>query len=75
MDGRTPLHFACENGRVEVVKYLVENLKFDVGKQNKLMILQIELIIHQCITTVSPNYYRISLNRSLGLYFFPEVFQ
>ncbi len=28
----TPLHDACANGHIQVVKYLVEVLKVDVGK-------------------------------------------
>ncbi len=29
---RTPLHDACVNGHIQVVKYLVEVLKVDVGE-------------------------------------------
>ena len=24
--GRTPLHYACENGHVEIVKYMMDNI-------------------------------------------------
>ena len=30
--GRTPLHSACAGGSIQVVKYLVEVLKVDVGE-------------------------------------------
>ncbi len=29
---RTPLHWACESGSKDVVQYLVEELKKDVGE-------------------------------------------
>ena len=31
-DNQTPLHYACEGGHVQLVKYLVEELKCDVGE-------------------------------------------
>ncbi len=31
-DNRTPLHWACEGGSKDVVQYLVEELKMDVGE-------------------------------------------
>ena len=31
-DNRTPLHSACARGNIQVVKYLVEVLKVDVGE-------------------------------------------
>ena len=32
MDNMTPLHLACERGHKEVVQYLVEEAKCDVGE-------------------------------------------
>ncbi len=31
-DNRTPLHWACSGGSKDVVQYLVEELKMDVGE-------------------------------------------
>ncbi len=31
-DNRTPLHYACVEGSKDVVQYLVEELKMDVGE-------------------------------------------
>ncbi len=31
-DNRTPLHLACKGGSKDVVQYLVEELKIDVGE-------------------------------------------
>lgn len=34
-DGKTPLHHACDMGHVEIIQYLVENVKCDVGEPIK----------------------------------------
>ena len=31
-DNKTPLHWACEGGSIDVVQYLVEERKMDVGE-------------------------------------------
>ena len=31
-DNQTPLHHACRGGSLEVVRYLVEDVKYDVGE-------------------------------------------
>ena len=38
---RTPLHHACWKGNIEVVQYLTQNLKCDVGEFNRHMIRRI----------------------------------
>jgi ankyrin repeat protein len=35
-DGRTPLHYAAENGRLEIVKYLIEDCKADYSVESDL---------------------------------------
>ncbi len=41
----TPLHLACEGGSKDVVQYLVEELKMDVGEIYIVYVLLIKLII------------------------------
>ena len=36
-DNKTPLHWACEGGNTDVVQYLVEQLKMDVGEYFSLI--------------------------------------
>ena len=31
-DNQTPLHHACKGGHIRVVRYLVEELKSDIGR-------------------------------------------
>ena len=45
--GKTPLHFACENGHLEVIQYLVENLQIDISK-----LRQLKICAKKCNTTV-----------------------
>ena len=34
-DSKTPLHHACEGGKIEIVVYLLEELKCDMGESIK----------------------------------------
>ena len=34
MDNKTPLHHACEHGRIEILMYLIQETSCDVGESN-----------------------------------------